>query len=237
MREPDPVGPQASGPFLAGRPTALAPSQPAFLTEPSRPSASPALSAMPAPAALPAQSAMVDPVVSPAPHPEVLAALTEERLMAIAVRALRSEKDVGSALVALDEYRRLFPRGRFSAEAGILRVDALTEANRRDEALSALDGLDLWRMPRGCERHVQRGELRARVGRWREARSDFDWVLAHASQQDGDLVERSLWGRARAWQQEGQHEQARKDASTYLHRFARGRFAAEAGLLLNNTGP
>ena len=157
--------------------------------------------------------------------------------MAIAVRALRADKDARSALGALDEYQRLFPRGRFSVEADILRIDALTAENRRDEALRALDGLDLSRIPGALERHVQRGELRARAERWREARSDFEWVLFQSPAHDGDLLERAMWGRSESWQQEGRLADAREGAASYLQRFPHGRFVVQASLLVKTADP
>jgi hypothetical protein len=156
--------------------------------------------------------------------------LSEERLLAIAVRALRAEKDAGSALWALDEYRAHHQHGRLAVEASILRVDALTALGRRDEALRVLDGLDLSRVPGGIERQLQRGDLRARVGRWQEARTDYEGVLSQASQRDSGVMERACWGRVQAWQHLGSRDEVRKSAAEYLRRFPHGQFAAQAEL-------
>jgi hypothetical protein len=153
------------------------------------------------------------------------------------VRALRADKDPRAALRALDDYRRRYPGGRLAIEAAVLRIDALTEANRSGEALGMLDRLELTRLPGGLARHAQRGELRARAGRWAEARADFDWVLAHASEAERTLLERALWGRAQCFQREGLHAFARSDASVYLQRFPGGRFASQAEQLLKPTSP
>jgi hypothetical protein len=160
---------------------------------------------------------------------------SEERLLAMAVRALRTENDASAALAALDQYRRRYANGRLSVEAGVLRIDALTKTNRGAEALTMLDGLDLDRLPGAPERHVQRGELRARAGRCAAARDDFGWVLAHAREADRDAFERALWGRAQCWQREGRQGAARADASAYLQRFPGGRFSVQADRLLKTT--
>jgi hypothetical protein len=170
------------------------------------------------------------PLAPPASQPVAPSGLSEERLLAMAVRAMRTEKDARSALGTLDEYERHYPRGRFSAEADILRIDALTAVNRREDALIALDGLDLSHIPGALERHLQRAELRKRVGRWSEARSDFDWVLSHGPEHD--LFERALWGKVECEQKEGRLGEARVEAASYLHRFPRGQFAAQASQLL-----
>jgi hypothetical protein len=153
------------------------------------------------------------------------------------VRALRADRNPGAALLALDDYQRRYPGGRLAIEAAVLRIDALTEGNRSGEALAMLDRLDLARLPGGLDRHAQRGELRARAGRWAEARADFDWVLAHASGVERTLLERALWGRAQCFQREGHRAFARSDASVYLQRFPGGRFASQAEQLLKPTAP
>ena len=142
----------------------------------------------------------VAPGLAPAPPvakivPPAGTGLTEERLLAAAVRALRSQGDARSALAALDEYGTRYPHGRLWVEASALRADALTALGRTGDALAALDGLDLTRTPGGLERQVQRGELRSSAGRWREAKDDFDWVILHARTADRALVERAQRGR------------------------------------------
>ena len=180
-----------------------------------------------APAPAPAAIALTTP---PAPRrpPEKAAAedLSEERLLAAAVRALRAKQDAGSALLALDAYRARYPQGRLFVEASVLRVDALTALHRQPEALRALDELDLNRMPGGLERRLQRGELRAASGRLQEAVADFDGVLSHAREQE--LLQRALGGRAQARQRLGDSAGARADAIEYLRRFPVGPFAPQA---------
>jgi tetratricopeptide (TPR) repeat protein len=152
--------------------------------------------------------------------------LTEERLLATAVRALRAQRDAASALVALDAYRNRYPQGRMSVEAAVLRVDALTALHRQGEALRSLDELDLTRMPGGLERRLQRGELRLASGRFHEALADFDGVLAQAREQE--LIQRALAGRTQARQRLGDIAGARSDAGEYLRRFPTGSFARQA---------
>jgi len=59
----------------------------------------------------------------------------------------------------------------------MLRAEALLQIGRKGDALAELDRLSLAQMPNSDEPHVLRGELRAAVGRWREALADFDVVL------------------------------------------------------------
>jgi hypothetical protein len=157
--------------------------------------------------------------------------LSEEGLLAAAARALRTQSDALSALRALDEYLARYPEGRLQVEAGVLRADAMTALRQPGEALRALDGLDFSQMSGGLERQLQRGDLRASAGRWREAEVDFAWVFSHVRAQDRDLSERALWGRARSRAHLGDQEGARLDAGEYLRRFPAGRFAAQAASL------
>jgi hypothetical protein len=197
------------------------------LVAPEAPAVQPAV---PAPAAVkPAAQSVIPPMAVSAASTQP-AALSEERLLAIAVRALRAEKDAGSALWALDEYQAHHQHGRLAVEASILRVDALTALGRRDETLRILDGLDLARVPGGIERQLQRGELRAQVGRWQEARTDYEGVLAQASQRDSGVMERACWGRVQAWRYLGNRDEVRAGAALYLRRFPHGQFAAQAEL-------
>jgi tetratricopeptide (TPR) repeat protein len=181
--------------------------------------------AIPAPAAT---APVVPPPPARPPEKAVVAAdtMTEERLLAAAVRSLRAKRDAASALVALDAYRSRYPQGRMSVEANVLRVDALTALDRQPEALRALDELDLGRIPGGSERRLQRGELRAASGRLREALPDFDDVLSQA--REPSLMERALAGRTQARQRLGDLAGARLDANEYLRRFPDGPFARQA---------
>jgi TolA-binding protein len=186
-----------------------------------------------APPALPpvpaGTSAPPPPAAPPQPSPASADGLSEERLLAAAVRALRSGNDARSALAALDEYRTRYPQGRLAVEASALRASALLALDRHEEALRTLDGLDLARVPGGLERQLQRGELRSSAGRHQEAIADFDVVLARLGQ--GALAERALWGRAQSRLAGGDRAGAQSDAAHYLRRFPRGRFAAGAARL------
>ena len=218
LMDPAPISPPAR--------TALADRAP--MPSSTVPAALPALSpevAVPAPTA----TTLIAPPVPLRPPEKTVAApenLSEERLLAAAVRALRAKQDADSALLALDAYRSRYPQGRLFVEAGVLRVDALIALHRSAEALRALDELDLSRMPGGLERRLQRGELRATSGRLREALTDFDGVLAHAREQD--LLQRALQGRAQARLRLGDLAGARSDGIEYLRRFPAGPFARQA---------
>jgi hypothetical protein len=154
--------------------------------------------------------------------------LSEERLLAAAIRALRAKNDPRSALAALDEYRTHYSHGRLLVEAEVLRVDALAALENTPEALRILDGLDVAEMPGGLARQLQRGELRAAAGRYREAEADFANVLIRARSQDLEMLERALWGRAQSRAGRGDVKGARMDAQEYVQRFPAGRFAAAA---------
>jgi hypothetical protein len=182
------------------------------------------------PSPAPAAIALPTPPAPLRPPEKTLEDLSEERLLAAAVRALRTKQDADSALVALDAYRDRYPQGRLFVEASVLRVDALTALHRQPEALRALDDLDLGRMPGGLERRLQRGELRAASGRFREALADLDGVLSRAREQD--LLQRALGGRTQARQRLGDLAGARSDAMEYLRRFPAGPFARQAKDLL-----
>ena len=220
LMDPAPISPPAR--------TALADRAPVPTTSSTVPAPLPA----PSPelrAHAPAATTLIAPPVPLRPPEKTVAApenLSEERLLAAAVRALRAKQDADSALVALDAYRSRYPQGRLFVEAGVLRVDALIALHRAAEALRALDELDLSRMPGGLERRLQRGELRATSGRLREALTDFDGVLAHAREQD--LLQRALQGRAQARLRLGDLAGARSDGIEYLRRFPAGPFARQA---------
>jgi tetratricopeptide (TPR) repeat protein len=148
-----------------------------------------------------------------------------------ALRSLRNDHDPAGALDILAKHATLFPHSPLASERSVLEVEALLALGRRDQALTRLDGMSLDNTPRGAERHVVRGELRARAQRWREAIGDFDQALAHAS---GTQVwhERALWGRAVARARAGNDVGARADLQTYLRLYPTGRFASEAARLL-----
>jgi hypothetical protein len=202
---------------------ARAPATVAILAPPTEPVAAPAL----APARVTMSSLRPDTVPSQ-PNPQT-GGPWEERMLAAAVRALRSQNDAPSALTTLDEYRARYPRGRLSVEADALRASALLALDRRDEALHTLDGIELARLPGGSERQLQRAELRAWAGRQQEAITDFDAVLGRVG--DGGLAERALWGRAQARLASGDGMGAQRDAVLYLQRHPTGQFAGPAARL------
>jgi hypothetical protein len=185
---------------------------------------------------LPSTATAASPIVNP-PTTSGADTLSEERLLAAAIRALRAQTDPRSALAALDEYRTHYPRGRLLVEAEVLRVDALAALKDTPEALRVLDGLEFAQMPGGLARQLQRGELRAAAGRHRDAEADFANVLTRARSQDHDVLERALWGRAQNRASEGDARGARLDADAYLRRFPHGRFAAAAARIGSSVAP
>jgi hypothetical protein len=187
----------------------------------------------PAPSSVPPSGAL--PTSKPASSPGASAgegptrqAFTEERLLAAAARALRAQTDPRSALAALDEYRAHYPQGRLFVEAEILRADSLVALKDSPGALRVLDGLDFAHVPGGLVRQLQRGELRAELGKPALAEADFTAVLVRARSEDRDVVERALWRRSQSRARRGDQQGAHEDAGEYLRRFPSGRFAAAA---------
>ncbi len=179
----------------------------------------------------------------PSPASQAAPPADEHALLTTALQRLRKAHDPVSALAALDDYRLRFPSGGLAPEAAMLRAEALLQIGRKGDALAELDRLSLGQMPNSDERYLLRGELRAAVGRWREALGDFDIVLrGHAGERADigaatdtrlrDRFERALWGRALARSRLGDDAGARADLQECLRRFPRGRFASEATRLL-----
>jgi len=194
---------------------------------------------MPAPpiAALARQPAAVMPTVTPtrtpAPTPTptttTSAPPSENALLADAIRVLRGGGGPDAALALLDQHQARFPRSALGPEAAALRIEALLKVGRTSAALAALDRFPLHDAPGGDAWRVARGELRAKVGRWREAEADFAEALTvRLDGARGDLAERALWGRAVARAHLGDAAGADADYALYLQRFPRGRFAAQA---------
>ena len=180
---------------------------------------------------------------SPLPRPPSTASRVapppdEHALLKTALQRLRTAHDPVSALAALDDYRVRFPSGGLAPEAAMLRAEALLQIGRKGDALAELDRLSLAQMPNSEERYLLRGELRAAVGRWREAKGDFDVVLRDqeteigASMKSPDRSQRALWGRALTRSRLGDDVGARADLQECLRRFPQGRFASEATRLL-----
>ena len=161
------------------------------------------------------------------------ASLDGQAMIAQAMRSLRNDRDPEAALEILTQHAALFPQSPLNSERSVLEVEALLTLGRRDEALLRLDGMSLDDTPRSTERHVVRGELRARAQRWKEAAADFDQALAYG-QGSQALQERALWGRAATRTHTGDQEGARADLEIYLRLYPTGRFASEAARLLAN---
>ena len=168
----------------------------------------------------------------------------EHALITTALHRLRTSHEPESALAVLDEYRRRFPRGALAPEAARLRAEALLLLGRKATLLEELDRSLTGETPANDERVVLRGELRAAAGRWPAALSDFDAVVrAHPTgatsatlandRRTREGMERALWGRASARSHVGDDAGARTDLRDYLSRFPDGRFAAQAGRLLD----
>ena len=188
------------------------------------------------PPILPSTATAASPIVNP-PTISGVDSLSEERLLAAALRALRAQTDPQSALAALDEYRTHYPHGRLFVEAEVLRVDALAALKDTPEALRILDRLEFAQMPGGLARQLQRGELRAAAGRHSDAEADFTNVLMRARSQDLDVLERALWGRAQSRANHGDATGARLDADECLRRFPNGRYAAAAARIGSSVAP
>jgi hypothetical protein len=217
-------GTAASGPSVHREPL-LAPSSSAIVPPPApalvppspRPAVGPAL-AMSTPARSTVRAA------SPA-------ATKGQDLLDQALRSLRSQHDPRTALDLLARHAAQFPQSPLASERSQLEVEALLALGRHDEALLRLDGMSLGNIPRRAERHVVRGELRARARRWGEAGADFDQALAHVM---GISIwhERALWGRAMVRSHAGDKTGARADLQLYLQTYPQGRFAPEAARVL-----
>lgn len=171
----------------------------------------------------------VAPSVARPPSPVAI----EHALLGDALRSLRQQRDPKTALALLDEHTRRFPDTVLTPEVAMLRAEALLGLGRNAEALSQLDRLTLASMPNQGERFVLRGELRAAVGRWSEARDDFDEALAlglagKLDSRSREVKERALWGRGTARSHLGDVAGSRADLAEYLRAFPEGRFARRA---------
>lgn len=166
------------------------------------------------------------PAVSPTPaaEPSESRLLAESRLLGAALQELRQKRDAGKALRSLDEYQQQFPSGQLGEEARAARIEALLQLDRRGEALSLLDKLELSRLSRG-ELRVVRGELRATAGRCSEALSDF--AAVDTEQAPAAVGERALYGQASCLTSLGQRARARGALSRYLEKYPMGKHAAQ----------
>jgi hypothetical protein len=127
-----------------------------------------------------------------------------------------------------------------------LRAEALLRLGRKTTLREELDRTLTGETSASDERVVLRGELRAATGRWQAALADFDTVVrAHPADSSHGVqindrrlrerLERALWGRASARSHVGDDAGARADLREYVERFPDGRFAAQAGRLLDQS--
>lgn len=175
---------------------------------------------------------MPTPSVAPAPATAKPVA-SDPVLFGQALRKLRNEEDPAAALTALQQHAQAYPRSAFSGERNALEVEALLALHRDREALQKLDGMGLEKLPRGGERLVVRGELRASARRWLDAKEDFDRALSLVSGSPA-WHERALWGRGVARLRCGEREAGMEDIERYHDLYPKGRFAAEASRFFPN---
>ncbi len=168
------------------------------------------------------------PALVPAPPPRV----TEARLLAEALTALRQQHDPRAALAALDRYAQAFPHGVLETEAFRTRVEAVIRLDDLKTALALLDGKRAGTDALGTDLLLTRAELRAAVDRFREALGDFDRVLDSAAAHAAGAEERALYGRAVCLGRLAENARARAELLAYQRRFPNGRFAAEVQRLL-----
>jgi len=131
----------------------------------------------------------------PAPSPGDSLADETQRL-STAIVLLRKRFDPRGALEALDDYRRAYPRAHFTAEARVVRIEALLALGSRREALAELSPAEIPSLPRGEELWVVRGEILLELNQFREALDAFNAALRDPMADV--LTERALAGRARA---------------------------------------
>jgi tetratricopeptide (TPR) repeat protein len=167
------------------------------------------------------------PVSSAPAAPATKPPAADQTLFGQALRKLRAANDAASALAALREHGKAFPGSALAGERKALEVEALLALHREREALALLDTMAIDELPRGGERLVVRGELRAAANRWLEAQTDFDRALARVSGSPA-WHERALWGRGVSRLRLGEREAGLADVERYLDTYPKGRFAAEA---------
>ncbi len=169
----------------------------------------------------------------PAPVPDAQQTkATEAGMVAEALSQLRQHEDPRAALVTLDAYARAFPHGVLETEALRTRVEAVIRIDDRKAALALLDAMPgLSDEPR-TDLLLTRAELRAAVGRFREALADFTQVVEREGGAPA-ASERALYGRAVCLGRLAEDDRARADLLAYERRFPNGRFAAEVRRLLS----
>lgn len=199
-RSVDGEAPPASSPTPAHRPTRRSASHAARATGPvALPPTTPSPPVLPV-AVAPAGAAPGAPAArrpprgelwSPAaPQPPAGSPLSAEaRSLSQALATWRRDGHAEDALASLSAHERRFARGALAVEAKVARAEILLSLARREQALAVLDGLPVTELPRARELGTIRGELRAHVGRCREARLDLSRVLQVTA--DDDLAKRA----------------------------------------------
>jgi hypothetical protein len=112
------------------------------------------------------------------------AIVAESRAFAGIIESWRRQRDATMALGLLDAYERRHPAGVMRPEARVLRAEIYLAQGRPKAALSVLDAMALSGIPRARELQTVRGELRAKAGRCREARTDLVNVLKESRADD-----------------------------------------------------
>lgn len=82
----------------------------------------------------PVPTPVVTPVVTPKPSPVAGDTLEAELALLEPVRAALEKKDAGAALEAVGKYDAKFARGSMRTEAGLMRLEALLLAGKRNDA-------------------------------------------------------------------------------------------------------
>jgi hypothetical protein len=145
------------------------------------------------------------------------------RWLAEALHSLRTDHSPGAALALLDAHAAELTRSAFVHEAMVLRVEALLDLKRSDEALALLDGKSLSNVAAARTLLLTRAELRATAGRCGESLGDFDLLLARARQPD----EQALYGRAVCRGRLGDKLGAQADLDLYQREFPKGVYIRE----------
>lgn len=152
----------------------------------------------------------------PAPTAPPLPPETVEKLKSLGYVAYSAPVQVASAAPLPD------PKDRLKVFKGVLRAQALNEANRPEESNHVLESLvreepHLFAIP-----YLQAENL-SQLGRWSEARRSYLACLKL-----NPTLERALMGLARTYTAEGQTAQARPVLELVVHRYPRNSFAVYA---------
>ena len=174
-REPTGVAADVRKPVVAESAPRLAPPATTTAATTSPPPATPGATSPPA---APVPAAAEVPAPAPAVPSQIVA---ESRSFAAALGRWNRNHDAHAALAALDAHERRFPDGEIRLEAQLLRAEILLAGGREREGLALLDPLPLAGLPRARELRTVRGELRVKLGRCPEGKTDLDTVLAEGA--------------------------------------------------------